>query len=159
MEGNEKRTFDFRTITAEEIATLTRDEIADLVLDEYVETHTKPDLRPVTQAELAKKYNRSQSSISRMILDSKAVERKFRRVKTSVMLAQIMAENASPLMMEKTIESALKKRDKKYEYINQGDRRDILDRAGVRAKTEEKQEIVLSFDGGMVDLGMPEGDR
>jgi hypothetical protein len=61
--------------------------------------------------------------------------------------------------MRATVESAFKLRDEKYEYINQGDRRDILDRAGVRAEKKESQDIVLSFAGAPVNPGMPAGDN
>ena len=54
------------------------------------------------------------------------------------------------------MESALKEREEKYEYITQMDRRDVLDRAGVRAKDENSNEISITFaTGGGVNVGMP----
>lgn len=41
-------------------------------------------------------------------------------------------------------------------YLQQNAARDILDRAGVRAKDESKQEVNITFAGGMPEIGMPQ---
>lgn len=135
------------------------DEEKEEILSEYINSRTEPGRKPVTQRELAKKYGVDQSRISRIICDSDTIERMRRRTRVSVLIAQAMAESAAPKIMEETIKSAFKKRDAKFEYINQGDRRDILDRAGVRVEKGEKQEITLSFASGLsIEPGMPAGE-
>ena len=41
-------------------------------------------------------------------------------------------------------------------YLQQNAARDILDRAGVRAKDESKQEVKITFEDGMPEIGMPQ---
>lgn len=135
------------------------DEQRDELVHRYVESRADPYATPITQKELAQEYGIAQSTVSTIIADSGVLERVRRRTKSSVLLAQAIAEEAAAHAMRATVESAFKPREEKYEYINQGDRRDILDRAGVRAAKEEKQAITLSFAGAAVNPGMPEGDN
>jgi hypothetical protein len=72
-----------------------------------------------------------------------------------VLLAQAIAERAAAQVMRETVQSAFKRRDKKYEYITQGDRRDILDRAGVRVEKKEAADVTVSFKTNGIGLGMP----
>lgn len=136
------------------------DEQKEEIIRRYIESRTDPSATPLTQTQLAKEYGVCQQTISKVICNSDVIERVRKRTKADVLLAQAMAEMAAPKIMRETIKSALQKRDKKFEYITQGDRRDVLDRAGVRVKTEEKQAIDITFNGGEgFGLGMPEGDR
>lgn len=135
------------------------DEMKEEIVHKYIESRSDPYAVPITQAQLAEEYGLGQSTISRIISDSGVIERVRRRTKSSVLLAQAIAEEAAAHAMRATVESAFKLRDEKYEYINQGDRRDILDRAGVRAEKKESQDIVLSFAGAPVNPGMPAGDN
>ena len=135
------------------------DEMKDEIVHRYVESRADPFATPITQVQLAKEYGVAQVTISRVISDSGVLERVRRRTKSSVILAQAIAEEAAAHAMRATVESAFKPREEKYEYINQGDRRDILDRAGVRAEKSEKQDITLSFAGVPVNPGMPAGDN
>ena len=72
-----------------------------------------------------------------------------------MILAQAILEAAAPEVARRTVQSAMKEREEKYEFITQGDRRDVLDRAGVRAKKEDKSEVTITFSGGP-EIGMPE---
>ena len=132
------------------------DEMKDEIVHRYVESRADPFATPITQVQLAKEYGVAQVTISRVISDSGVLERVRRRTKSSVILAQAIAEEAAAHAMRATVESAFKPREEKYEYINQGDRRDILDRAGVRAASEEKPEVNITFNGGSVPIGVPD---
>jgi transposase-like protein len=134
------------------------DEMKEEIVHKYIESRSDPYAVPITQAQLAEEYGLGQSTISRIISDSGVIERVRRRTKSSVLLAQAIAEEAAAHAMRATVESAFKQRDEKYEYINQGDRRDILDRAGVRAEKSDKQDVTISFKTGDFDVGMP-GDE
>lgn len=132
------------------------DEEREALVVEYIESHTKPDMKPLTQVELGKKYGVSQTTVSKILIDSKTIERVQRRTKSNVALAQAIMESAAPEVAKRTVRSALTEREEKFEYITQGDRRDVLDRAGVRAAKEEKNEVTISFASGGFDVGMPE---
>lgn len=134
---------------------LTEEERAELIA-EYIESHTNPNLKPLTQVEIGKKYGVSQTTVSNIMLDSGALERVRRRTRSNIILAQAIMESAAPEVAKRTVKSAMKDRDEKFEYITQGDRRDVLDRAGVRASKEEKNEVTISFASGGFDVGMPE---
>lgn len=132
------------------------DEQREEIVHRYIESRADPFAVPITQTQLAEEYGVGQATISRIIADSGVIERVRRRTKASVALAQAIAEEAAAHAMRATVESAFKLREEKYEYINQGDRRDILDRAGVRAASEEKPEVNITFNGGSVPIGVPD---
>ena len=134
------------------------DEQREEIVHRYIESRADPFAVPITQTQLAEEYGVGQATISRIIADSSVIERVRRRTKASVALAQAIAEEAAAHAMRATVESAFKLREDKYEYINQGDRRDILDRAGVRAEKSDKQDVTISFKTGGFDVGMP-GDE
>lgn len=131
------------------------DEQREEIVHKYIASRADPYAVPVTQSQLAEEYGVAQSTISGIISDSGVIERVRRRTKSSVMLAQAIAEEAAANIMRESVNSAFKHRDEKYEYINQGDRRDILDRAGVRAASEEKPEVNITFNGSGVPIGVP----
>lgn len=132
------------------------DEQREEIVHRYIESRADPFAVPITQTQLAEEYGVGQATISRIIADSGVIERVRRRTKASVALAQAIAEEAAAHAMRATVESAFKLREEKYEYINQGDRRDILDRAGVRAASEEKPDVNIIFNGGSVPIGVPD---
>ena len=135
------------------------DEQREEIVHKYIASRADSYAVPVTQTQLAEEYGVAQSTISGVISDSGVIERVRRRTKSSVMLAQAIAEEAAANIMRESVNSAFKLRDEKYEYINQSDRRDILDRAGVRAEKSDKQDVTISFKaGGGFDVGMP-GDE
>ena len=46
--------------------------------------------------------------------------------------------------------------DPAYQYLWQNASRDVLDRAGIKAPKEDKQDISISFAGGGFEVNMPE---
>lgn len=135
------------------------DEQREELIHLYITSRADPYATPITQKQLGEQFGISQATVSKIMLDSGAIERVRRRTKSNVLLAQAIAEQAATHIMHETIASAYKKREEKYEYITQGDRRDILDRAGVRAEKKDSQDITLSFVGTPVNPGMPAGDN
>ena len=131
----------------------------DAIVEAYIESRIYPDKydHPIKQRELAEKYGVDQSQISRIITSSDVVERLNRRTRTNTLLAQAMAQHAAPRVMAETIKDALTKRDDAFGYLSQTARRDVLERAGVRAAKEEQKEITFSFaSGATVRPKMPE---
>lgn len=133
------------------------DEEREEIVYRYVKSQTE-DEEPLTQAALAKEYGVCQRTVSNIIRDSGILEKIRRRTKSNVLIAQAMAEEASAKAMRETIRSAFKARDEKYEYINQGDRRDILDRAGVRSEKKDEHDVTITLSDGALDIGLPEDE-
>lgn len=134
------------------------DEQREELVYRYVVSRADPDEKPITQMALAKEYGIAQSQVSKIIADSGVLEKVCRRTKSDKLMAQALAEAASVHAMRETIKSAFKPRSDKYQYINQGDRRDILDRAGVRAEKKEAMDVNIQFENGSFAIGMPGGD-
>lgn len=146
-------------MAAERILT---EEEKDEIITAYIESRIFPDRydHAVKQKELAEKYGVNQSTISRVITSSEEVTRLQKRTRTSTLLAQTMAQLAAPRVMEETIKDALKERDDNFGYLSQNARRDVLERAGVRAQNDAKQEVTVSFASGMsVRPKMPEREE
>lgn len=147
---------------AENERVLTEEE-KDAIVLAYIESRIFPekyDGRRVKQKELAEKYGVNQSTISRIITSSDEVGRLQKRTQTRTLIAQSMAQLASPRVMEETIKDALKERKDEFGYLSQNARRDVLDRAGVRAASDNKQEVTVSFASGMnVRPRMPEREE
>lgn len=133
------------------------DEEREEIVYRYVKSQTE-DEEPLTQAALAKEYGVCQRTVSNIIRDSGILEKIRRRTKSNVLIAQAMAEEASAKVMRETIRSAFKKREDKFEYINQGDRRDILDRAGVRSEKKDEHDVTITLSDGGLNVGLPEDE-
>ena len=133
------------------------DEQKALAIDIYIDSRVNPDKKPLRQIDVAAMFGHKQKWLSSALADSGILERFERRTRSNVIIARAMANKAAPEIMQKTIESARKARGNKFEYITQQDRRDVLDRAGVRAEKEDAQAVTVTFAGGGFDIGMPEG--
>lgn len=139
---------------SERLTDAQREEIAH----KYIDSIADPYAVPVTQEELAEEYGVSRRTVGYVLQDSKVLERVRRRTRSDAIVAQAIAERAAVQIMRETVRSAFKIRDEKYEYINQGDRRDILDRAGVRVEKKEAADVTVTFKSG-IGLGMPGDDE
>ena len=141
---------------------LTEEEKEEIVLT-YIESMVFPEKyggHRVRQKDLAEKYGVNQSTISKIVTSSDEVSRLNKRMQTRTIVAQSMAQLAAPKVMEATIKDALKERDDAFGYLSQNARRDVLDRAGVRAASDNKQEVTVSFASGMnVRPRMPEREE
>ena len=129
-----------------------------LAVQMYIESRTDIEQKPLTQVEIAKMFGHSQKWVSESLHNSGVLEVIERRTRSNVILAKAMMNHAAPRVALETIKSALQKREDKFEYITQGDRRDVLDRAGVRAEKEDAQAVTVTFAGGGFSVGMPEGN-
>lgn len=143
---------DYKSLPVEE----QRELAVQIWIDEHA-NHTDPWDKPKTQKEIAEMFGRSQSWMSETLIHSATLEKIERRMRSNVILAKAMMQQAAPKVAEETIKSALKERETNFEYITQQDRRDVLDRAGVRAEKQEQLAVTVTFAGGGFDVGMPEG--
>lgn len=148
-------------ILAEEIPTdidyksLPPEEQRELAVQIYIDSQLNPKSTPLSQAKVAEMFGKSQRWVSDSLHNSGVLDKIEKRTRSNVILAQAMLQKAAPEIALKTIESARKERDEKFEYITQGDRRDILDRAGVRAEKQEASDVNITFTNGGFALGMP----
>ena len=131
------------------------DEQKQAIVQTYIDAIA--DGQPIRQKDLAEKYGITQAAVSNILNDAEVVRSARRRQAVNVVMAQAIFERAATRVAQKTVESTLKEREEKYEYITQMDRRDVLDRAGVRAKDEGGNEISITFAAGGVNVGMPQG--
>lgn len=107
-----------------------------------------------TTAELAAKYGVSKSTISRVLSHSQTLHKLEQRAKISAQRALIRAQLNSDDIMRLTIEDAKKTREDRFGYLHQNARREVLDRAGIRAKDSEESTLTIRFaDGAGFDMG------
>lgn len=128
-----------------------------LACEMYIESRMNHEYgERLTQAEIGKMFGHNQQWVSAALADEGTLDRLERRTRSDVIIARAMANKAAPEMMLDLIKSARKKRADQFEYITQQDRRDILDRAGVRAEKQEATDVTIRFaDGVGFATGMP----
>lgn len=142
---------DYKNLPVEE----QRELAVQIWIDEHA-NHTDPWDKPKTQKEIAEMFGRSQSWMSETLIHSGTLDKIEKRTRSNVVLARAMMQSAAPKIAAETIRSAMKKRDQNFEYITQQDRRDVLDRAGVRAEKQEASDVNIRFvSGGGFTPGMP----
>lgn len=131
-------------------------QMKELAVQIYIDSQLNPKSKPLSQEQVASLFGRSQKWMSVALRDSGVLEKIEKKMRSDVILAQAMLQRAAPEIALKTIESARKTRSEKFEYITQVDRRDVLDRAGVRAEKQEATDVNITFTNGAFTLGMPE---
>ena len=135
------------------------EEKRELTVKLYVESRIDPYKEPIKQKDLAEMMGMSQSWVSEQIRNSNTLSNYERKTRADAILARAMMQAAAPAIARKTILSAQKDRDLSFEYITQNDRRDVLDRAGVRAEKQEAMDVNITFSNGGFDIGMPGGEQ
>jgi len=121
----------------------------------------------MTYEEMSIKWGMPMSSIQRYIEKPRLQEKYLaelerRRVKAEIRgrVAQIKAGEAAPKMMDQIIEIASQDVEKtpiQYQYAIQNAAADVLNRAGVKDKTDDSKEVRVIIDSG-IELGTPDGN-
>lgn len=110
-----------------------------------------------TVSELAREYGVDRATIYRVL----GAEEHAGRIKalSDARLAQakIRILEQVPAALDRNEEILNTNYDPAFQYLWQNAIRDTLDRAGVKATKDEKQDISISFAGGGFDVNMPEG--
>lgn len=123
----------------------------------------------LTAAQLGEKYGAPEDTIQSYLgrprlLEKYKVEinRKKAKAEIRAAIAAIKAQDASPKMMDQIIEIGSQKVSEtpiQYQYAIQNAASDILNRAGVKAASEESKEVRIILESG-IDLGEPgDGDE
>ena len=118
------------------------------------------DLR--TLRDIAKEYDVSHVTIHAIVSNPKMQREYKRRAESSKIRNELRLAQASEDALDKQIELLQKPLDDAYLYINQNAARDIMDRVGLRAKDESKQDVTITFGvAGIPEVNMPEtgGDQ
>lgn len=125
--------------------------------------------RGMTQIELGEKYGAPSTTIE-SYLERPRLQEKYKAIlarakqkaEIRAAVAATMAQDASPKMIEQIIEIASQKVSEtpiQYQYAIQNAASDILNRAGVKAASEESKEVHIILESG-IDLGEPgDGDE
>jgi len=121
----------------------------------------------MTYEEMSIKWGMPMSSIQRYIEKPRLQEKYLaelerRRIKAEIRgrVAQIKAGEAAPKMMDQIIEIASQDVEKtpiQYQYAIQNAAADVLNRAGVKDKTDDSKEVRVIIDSG-IELGTPDGN-
>ena len=120
----------------------------------------------MTYEEMSKKWGAPIPTLQRYI-EKKSLQEKYmaelerRKVKADIRarVAQLKAGDAAPKMMDQIIAIASQdvgSTDIKYQYAIQNAAADVLDRAGVKDKTDDSKEVRVIIDSG-IELGTPDG--
>lgn len=120
----------------------------------------------MTYEEMSIKWGMPMSSIQRYIEKPRLQEKYLaelerRKIKAEIRgrVAQIKAGEAAPKMMDQIIEIASQDVEKtpiQYQYAIQNAAADVLNRAGVKDKTDDSKEVRVIIDSG-IELGTPDG--
>lgn len=126
------------------------DEQKEAIVFEYLDTNK-------STYEIADEYGVSKSTICRVISDSRTLRKLEERASVAAARAKIRAQLSADEIMKLTIEDAKKTREDKFGHLHQNARRDVLDRAGVRATKEEDSTLTIKFaDGAGFSVGETE---
>lgn len=111
----------------------------------------------ISVKQLAELYGVTPRTVNRIIESDQGLDILEKQEKMASVLkraAQAKLDIGSYDAARLMVEDAMKEREDKYQYLSQNARRDVMDRAGLRAVKEDKQDINITLSSG-VELGMP----
>lgn len=108
--------------------------------------------------ELAEDYGVSRTAIYNALRRAEFVERMKELKEARLATAQLRLLEQAEKALDRTEEILDTKYEPQFQYLWQNASRDVLDRAGIKAPKDEKQDISISFAGGGFDVNMP-GDE
>ena len=104
-------------------------------------------------AGIAQRLGCTRGEVAEALCDTEALEPYRRRSEAVRLRAQIRLNESAEQAAR--MQAALLSGREEGDGVTQRAAKDILDRAGVRVKKEEKGEITIRFLPGMPELGMP----
>lgn len=111
-----------------------------------------------TVKELADEYGVNRSTIYRVLCSEENANRIKALKEARLAQAQIRLMEQAEKALDRNEEILNTQYDPAYQYLWQNATRDTLDRAGIKAPKEDKQDISITFAGGGFDVGMPDGE-
>lgn len=110
--------------------------------------------------EIAKAYGVSRTAIYNALHRAEFAERMKELREARLATAQLRLLEQAEKALDRNEEILNTSYDPQFQYLWQNASRDTLDRAGIKAPKDEKQDISISFAGGGFDVNMPEdGDE
>lgn len=107
--------------------------------------------------ELAREYEVDRATIYRILAKEENAGRIKALMEARLAQARIQILDQVPDALKRNEEILNTQYDPAYQYLWQNAIRDTLDRAGIKAPKDEKQDISISFAGGGFDVNMPDG--
>lgn len=107
--------------------------------------------------ELAREYEVDRATIYRILAKEENADRIKALTEARLAQARIQILDQVPAALNRNEEILNTQYDPAYQYLWQNAIRDTLDRAGIKAPKDEKQDISISFVGGGFDVNMPDG--
>ena len=106
--------------------------------------------------ELAEAYGVSRTAIYNALHRAEFADRMKELREARLAAAQLRILEQAEKALDRNEDILNTEYDPAYQYLWQNASRDILDRAGIKAPKEDKQDISISFAGGGFEVNMPE---
>ena len=109
--------------------------------------------------EIAKAYGVSRTAIYNALHRAEFADRMKELREARLATAQLRILEQAEKALDRNEDILNTEYDPAYQYLWQNASRDVLDRAGIKAPKEDKQDISISFAGGGFDVNMPEDEE
>ena len=109
-----------------------------------------------TVTELAEAYGVSRTAIYNALHRAEFADRMKELREARLATAQLRILEQAEKALDRNEDILNTEYDPAYQYLWQNVSRDVLDRAGIKAPKEDKQDISISFAGGGFEVNMPE---
>ena len=109
--------------------------------------------------EIAKAYGVSRTAIYNSLHRAEFADRMNELREARLATAQLRILEQAEKALDRNEDILNTEYDPAYQYLWQNASRDVLDRAGIKAPKEDKQDISISFAGGGFDVNMPEDEE
>ena len=106
--------------------------------------------------ELAEAYGVSRTAIYNALHRAEFADRMKELREARLAAAQLRILEQAEKALDRNEDILNTEYDPAYQYLWQNVSRDVLDRAGIKAPKEDKQDISISFAGGGFEVNMPE---
>lgn len=106
--------------------------------------------------ELAEAYGVSRTAIYNALHRAEFADRMKELREARLATAQLRILEQAEKALDRNEDILNTEYDPAYQYLWQNASRDVLDRAGIKAPKEDKQDISISFAGGGFEVNMPE---
>lgn len=109
-----------------------------------------------TVTELAEAYGVSRTAIYNALHRAEFADRMKELRDARLARAQLRILEQAEKALDRNEDILNTEYEPAYQYLWQNASRDVLDRAGIKAPKEDKQDISISFAGGGFEVNMPE---
>lgn len=109
--------------------------------------------------ELAEAYGVSRTAIYNALHRAEFADRMKELREARLATAQLRILEQAEKALDRNEDILNTEYDPAYQYLWQNASRDVLDRAGIKAPKEDKQDISISFAGGGFEVNMPKDEE